>query len=209
MVENKKIAVFFLGVLLLIASLGFIIASDEDNGDGGCYPYDLNRLSYSTRDTGEVILLDGYNEFNSENVKFTHGNIYEGRDEGNYKGEGSIYGSATTKDGKEMKLNVRTSVSEIIENTCDRITWRNTGKGTYWVYKEGTEQVEYDYIDITYYPKTGKINVIGAGDVDFEFEDMADNRFEAGSIPLVPEFGLIVGTLTILSALGIFFFVRR
>ncbi len=206
MVENKKIVLFFLGLLLIVASLGFIIASDEDDE---CYPYDLNKVSYSTRNTGDVILLAGYNEFNSENVKFTHGNIYEGRDEGNYRGKGSIYGSATTKDGKEMKLNVRTSVSEIIENNCDRITWRNTGQGTYWIKGEGTEQVEYDSIDITYYPEEGKIKVVGNGDVDFKFEDMTDNRFDPENFTVVPEFGAVVGVLTILSAVGVFFMIRR
>ena len=42
-------------------------------------------------------------------------------------------------------------------------------------------------------------------------DDVFGNNWDLAivNVPLVPEFGLIVGVLTILSAVGVFFFVRR
>lgn len=47
------------------------------------------------------------------------------------------------------------------------------------------------------------------GEYKVGFDNKHDNYRVDLNAPVVPEFGLVVGTLTILSALGIFFFVRK
>lgn len=42
-----------------------------------------------------------------------------------------------------------------------------------------------------------------------ELVDDYENLKNPGNVPLVPEFGMIIGTLTLLSAVGIFFIIRR
>jgi len=69
-------------------------------------------------------------------------------------------------------------VTELVEQTCLKVVWRNYARGTFWVYGEGTEDIEFDYMDITYWSQTGLIDAIGYGDVEFEFKGMVDTRFE-------------------------------
>jgi len=135
---------------------------------------DFDRLSYSSRNTGDIISLDEYSNFTEERVDFFHGNIYQ-RD-GEYFGDGSMYARGTASDGTKVQLNVKFTVVGLIEIDCEKITWRNSARGTYWIYGTGTKEVKYDYIDITYYFATGKIDAVGVGDVDFEFKDIINTR---------------------------------
>ena len=152
-----------------------VIISENDERCG-CDPGDFERISYSTRDTGDVLYINDYDEFTSENVDFFHGYIHQ-RD-GNFFGYGSMHARGTATDGTKIQLNVKFDVTELIEFTCDYVTWRNYARGTYWIYGEGTREVEYDYMDITYHLDTGLIEAVGVGDdVDFEFRDMIDRRF--------------------------------
>ena len=54
-------------------------------------------------------------------------------------------------------------------------------------------------------------NIVGANTLGGTIHDEVFHGYDLGivNVPLVPEFGLIIGLLTILSAVGIFFFVRR
>ena len=47
------------------------------------------------------------------------------------------------------------------------------------------------------------------GSASGDLENNGDFSFAIINVPLVPEFGLVIGGLTILSAVGIFFFVRK
>ena len=136
---------------------------------------EFERISYSTVDTGNVILINGYSEFVEENVDFFHGYVHQ-RD-GEYLGFGSMHARGTTTTNEKIQINVKFDVTELVEYTCDHITWRNYARGTYWMNGIGTVTVEYDYMDITYWLLTGEIDAVGEGDVDFEFTTMIDRRF--------------------------------
>jgi cysteine-rich repeat protein len=135
---------------------------------------EFGRISYSTVNTGDVLLINGYSDFSEERIDFFHGYIHQ-RD-GNYLGFGSMHARGTTTNGTEIQLNVKFTAYELVEYTCDHITWRNSAKGTYWINGVGTVTVEYDYMDITYWFATGRIDSVGYGETSFEFKDMIDTR---------------------------------
>src|SRR3989344_4556560 len=156
------------------------ICDGKDNNCNGLTDEGLadefEKLKYSAVNTGDVILLDGFSAFSEERVDFFHGWIYQ--EDGRVDGEGSLHARGTSSNGTKVQINLKFTVIEIIESDCEKVTWRNSARGTYWVYGEGTEAIEEDYVDVTYYLLTGKIKVVGVGDVDFEFEDIIDNNFE-------------------------------
>ena len=156
------------------------ICDGKDNNCNGLTDEGLGnefeKLKYSAVNTGDVILLDGFSAFSEERVDFFHGWIYQ--EDGRVDGEGSLHARGTSSNGTKVQINLKFTVIEIIESDCEKVTWRNSARGTYWVYGEGTEAIEEDYVDVTYYLLTGKIKVVGVGDVDFEFEDIIDNNFE-------------------------------
>ena len=141
-----------------------------------CMPEEFERISYSSRDTGNITHLDGYNEFQIKNIDFFHGYVYE--DDSKFFGFGSLHARATSANGTEIQLNVKFDVTDLLEYNCEYATWRNYARGTYWIDGVGTETITYDYMDITYYFNTGKIDAEGVGSVaEFDFEDIMDNRF--------------------------------
>jgi cysteine-rich repeat protein len=135
----------------------------------------FGRISYSTINTGDVVVINGYSNFTEERIDFFHGYVHQ-RD-GNYLGFGSMHARGKTINGTEIQLNVKFDANELVEYTCDHITWRNSARGTYWINGVGTVTVEYDYMDITYWLKTGKIDAVGYGKTNFEFKSMIDTRF--------------------------------
>ena len=134
----------------------------------------FSRISYSSRNTGDVVSLDGY-PVSGDRIDFFHGNIYENN--GQFFGDGSVYARATTVNGTKVQLNILIDVTNLISVDCEKIVWRNSGKGTYWVSGQGTQKVKYDYVDVTYHLSTGKMDIVGVGDVDFEMKDIIDNGF--------------------------------
>jgi len=149
--------------------------SFNSDGSSECPLNDFFRTSYSSANSGEIVSLNGYSSLTDENIDFFRGNIYQRK--GEYFGDGSMHARVTLANGTKVQLNVRFTATELVELDCEKITWRNSARGTYWIYGAGTKEVKYDYMDITYYFSTGKIDVVGAGDVDFEFIGIADNRF--------------------------------
>jgi len=53
-----------------------------------------------------------------------------------------------------------------------------------------------------------KVKNNDCGEYKVDFGNKKDN-YHVNNVPLIPEFGLTIGVLTLLSAVGIFFFVRR
>jgi len=81
---------------------------------------------------------------------------------------------------------------------------------------DGTYSVEYvasvncpDGSNVTVVAEKGGITNTGYGIVHDFTTVMPDIYLGIVNIALIPEFGLIVGTLTVLSAIGVFFLVRR
>jgi len=146
----------------------------NNGGSDECLFDGFGSVSYSSTNTGEIALMNGYSEFTSGNVDFFRGYFHQRN--GEYFGDGSMHASGTSTNGTKIQLNVKFTVAELIEQNCEKITWRNSARGTYWIYREGTKEVKYDYMDITYYFATGKIDAVGVGDVDFEFKGIVDNR---------------------------------
>jgi hypothetical protein len=89
---------------------------------------------------------------------------------------------------------------------------RNTtslGDGSYAaVYNEIDCDVNDSLNVYAFHPSYGFGNETGIINKDV-FNNSTPWNLGLVNVPLVPEFGLIVGALTILSAAGIFFFVRR
>lgn len=98
-----------------------------------------------------------------------------------------------------------------VDVTCNDTTVSDTSEadGTYAVSFEsetcpiGSEvTVEASKGDL-YGEKTGDV-------LDGEiFFDVPCDDLAVVNVPLIPEFGIVIGTLTAISAIGIFFFVRR
>ncbi len=78
------------------------------------------------------------------------------------------------------------------------VTYKETGSGS--CDSGDTLSVYASHPDYGANSKTGVIN-----------DDVFGNNWDLAivNVPLVPEFGLIVGALTLLSALGVFFLIRR
>jgi hypothetical protein len=91
--------------------------------------------------------------------------------------------------------------------TCNGeiVTTESLSDGAYSVTYFGTNCIEGSTLTVSavkgdlYGSKTGDIHSIGSTNWDFAVVN----------VPLVPEFGLIAGMVTILGALGMFFFVRK
>ena len=156
------------------------ICDGKDNNCNGLTDEGLGnefeKIKYSSTNTGDVVLINGFSSFTEENVDFLHGWIYQ--EDGRVDGEGSLHTRGTSSDGTKVQINLKFTVIEIIESDCEKVTWRNSARGTYWIYGEGTETIEEDYVDVTYHLLTGEIDVVGVGDVDLELEEIIDNNFE-------------------------------
>lgn len=98
-----------------------------------------------------------------------------------------------------------------VEVTCDDLTKTKTSEA------DGAYSVEYDEEDCSegsdlsvhaYKAGVGENTVSG---VIYDNYPVPSWNLNLGvvNVPLVPEFGLLVGTLTILGAVGVFFVVRR
>ncbi len=134
------------------------------------------RISYSTRDTGDVLYIDDYDCFTEDNIDFFHGYVHNNR--GSYQGFGSLAARTVTCTGEEVKINIKFDVTELLEQDCEHITWRNYARGTYWVYNQGLQTITLDYMDITYHTSTGMIDAVGVGDIgSFELKLLVDNNF--------------------------------
>jgi len=129
------------------------------------------RLSYSTRHTGDVIFINGFDEFTFERIDFFHGYVHKARD-GGVDGFGSMVARGTLPDGRDINLNVKFDVTELLEESCDHITWRNSARGTFWIEGIGPEKIEFDFMDVTYYILANELDAEGFGDIDFKLEDM-------------------------------------
>jgi hypothetical protein len=72
-------------------------------------------------------------------------------------------------------------------------------------------QNQCDYGDsVTVVAEKGDLTGINDGSVDNNYElGCFDLNVGIVDVPLVPEFGAAVGALTVMAAIGIFFFVRR
>jgi len=80
--------------------------------------------------------------------------------------------------------------------------------GTYIVQFPQSQCISGDEVIVVAY----KGSMTGENDgeiVDWINNPCVDIDIGLVDVPLVPEFGVIIGTLTVLSAVGIFFFVRR
>ena len=98
-----------------------------------------------------------------------------------------------------------------VEIICNGITKETTsvGNGKYLVL---FSQDECEYGDsVTINANKGSLIGTSTGIVDKQLGGKHCFNLDIGvfNVPLVPEFGMVVGVLTILSAVGVFFFVRR
>ena len=78
------------------------------------------------------------------------------------------------------------------------------GDGTYYVIFCNTECEEDDLVTVTATDKNGL-----TGENNGIPQDYGDINIALVNVPLVPEFGIFAGVITIISALGVFFIVRR
>ncbi|MBW2976221.1 hypothetical protein KY347_02125, partial [Candidatus Woesearchaeota archaeon] len=143
--------------------------------DEGAFDEDY-RISYSTRNTGDILYINDFDDFTFERVDFFHGYVHNKR--GVIDGYGSMNARVTLEDGTKIIINVKFDVTRLLEGTCEYIKWRNTASGTYWISGIGTSTPDFDYMDITYYLLTGEIDALLVGDVGFEIHGMIDNNFE-------------------------------
>lgn len=81
-------------------------------------------------------------------------------------------------------------------------------KGTYFVEFSQSQCVAGDEVTVTAY-KSGMGGANEGEIIDFITTKCLDIDIGIINVPLVPEFGIIICGLTIFSAVGIFFFVRR
>lgn len=80
--------------------------------------------------------------------------------------------------------------------------------GNYWVFFRDTECNYGDSVEVYVY-KDG-LSGTGTGVINRTLEKRClELDVIALNIPLIPEFGIVIGTLTIISALGVFFVVRK
>ena len=131
----------------------------------------------------------------------------------------SMMGVASAKTliaGKIYDYNYQNTIPEAyVTVTCNgnvAPTIQSESDGSYAVtYNETGSSSCNDGDNLAVYAEKGSLSGIESGVIN---EDV----FEGGSItwnlaivnvPIVPEFGLIIGLVTVLSAVGIFFFVRR
>jgi hypothetical protein len=97
-----------------------------------------------------------------------------------------------------------------INVTCDgnSLTTTSLSDGTYSVEYADTEDCPDGSLVTVVAEKDGNTNS-GTGLVHDFTAYIPDIYLGIVNIALIPEFGLIVGTLTVLSAVGVFFLVRR
>ncbi|MEK6906134.1 MAG: hypothetical protein AABW81_00770, partial [Nanoarchaeota archaeon] len=152
------------------------VISYNDSECKDCLINNFKKISYSATDTGDIIYMNGYDNFTNENIDFFHGYILKRGER--YLGYGSMHARGIEPTGESIQLNVRFTVVELVNSTCNTITWRNKATGTYWVYGVGTTKITYEYMDITYHLDTGLIDAVGVGTVaNFDFKNMEDNNF--------------------------------
>ena len=97
-----------------------------------------------------------------------------------------------------------------VDATCNNITLSETSES------DGTYAIPFDSEDceigdeVTVYAEKDGMSGEKTGTVlDGEIFDIPVNDLAIVNVPLIPEFGIVLGTLTAISAIGIFFFVRR
>ena len=97
-----------------------------------------------------------------------------------------------------------------INVTCNGNVLYTTSRadGTYSVSYNNTANCPNDSI-VTVWAEKGGITNHGTGKVNDYTAIVADLYIGVVNIALIPEFGLFIGTLTLASAVGIFFLVRR
>jgi major membrane immunogen (membrane-anchored lipoprotein) len=97
-----------------------------------------------------------------------------------------------------------------INVTCkgNLLTTQSLSDGTYSVSYEDTDDCPDGSIVTVVAEKDGVTNS-GTGDVHDYTAVIPDIYIGIVNIALIPEFGAAVGVLTVLSAIGVFFFVRR
>lgn len=102
-----------------------------------------------------------------------------------------------------------------VEVTCDGETKTTTSdvNGSYSVVFEDDECELGD--TVTVHAEKDALTGDNVGSIDMTYHyDLGcfcclDLNVGIVNVPLIPEFGLVIGTLTAISAIGIFFFVRR
>jgi len=99
------------------------------------------RMSYSTKNTGEIVYIDGFTDAEFERIDFFHGWV---TNLDRFDGFGSLAARMEYDNGTDIKLNVLFEAEELLEHTCQTITWRNSAHGTYWIKGIGTRDVVYD-----------------------------------------------------------------
>lgn len=151
----------------------------EENGEGSDEQCDNDvSISYSARKTGEIIQFNDETDFDSMRIDFFKGKIKHLDDE--VQGDGGLNARVETEDGRRFIVNAKFDAEELIAQDCETLTWRNSARGTMWESGVGTNEIDFDFIDITYDLNKGEIDAIGFsdGDIVFEFENMIDRNFE-------------------------------
>ncbi len=122
---------------------------------------------------------------------------------------GKVYNAdySDTVSGANVNVTCTHNSSDTIIDTL--IDTLSLADGSYSVQFTADECALGDTIDV-YGFKEGFGSGTGDGTkVNIDMSPSIDLALGVSNIVLIPEFGLVVGTLTILSALGVFFVIRR
>jgi len=97
-----------------------------------------------------------------------------------------------------------------VDATCNGITLSEVSEsdGTYAISFDSEDCEIGDAVSV-HAEKDGMYGDKSGTVLDGAIFDIPVNDLAIVNVPLIPEFGLMIGTLTAISAIGIFFFVRR
>jgi hypothetical protein len=122
------------------------------------------------------------------------------------------YGSTTAIAGKIYNADYTDTISgATVEVTCagNEVTVFSLSDGTYSVQYDGSACHQGSELSVhAYKDGVGENTVTGNIHDNYPLPEL-DLNLGVVNVPLVPEFGTVVGVLTVLGALGMFFVVRR
>lgn len=205
----KKIVTYLLISLLVISMTNVILAKDNSNNGGnnnsnngkGDNDNGNSGSIWTTKNDCGTVQQD-VNQYAIGEKVYINGNKFDAGDyEWEIKGLGGSENSQASCDPDKEVASGNYAVNESGGFCFEAYTIANDDCGEYKVGFNGNNNDENDYSTLNEEDedKDGKNDNNGK----------SDNYHVDSLTAVVPEFGAVVGVLTILSALGIFFFVRR
>ncbi len=191
----KKIVTYLLISLLVISMTNVILAKDNSNNDKG----NSGSIWTTRNDCGDE--QQDVNQYAIGEKVYINGNKF---DAGNYdwkiEGVGGSENSQASCDPDKEVASGNYAVDESGRFCFEAYTIADDDCGEYKVGFDGNNNDKNDY---------SMLNENKNKDGKNDNNEKHDNYHVNSLTAVVPEFGAVVGVLTILSALGIFFFVRR